>query len=173
MWVWIICALVVAVGFVAFTGAPYVPSKRRDVETAFTNLYHVSDSDVVVDIGSGDGIVLRVASRLGARAIGYEIHPVLVMISRWLSRHDAHVSVRLSNFWTAALPDDTTVVYTFGDARDISKMYAKVQAEATRMGRSLRFITYGFDVPGVEPANSVGAHHLYTVASLQGSGETV
>ena len=168
MWWWLVFVAIVSVGFVAFTGAPYVPSKRRDLRVAFTELYPLSSADVLVDIGSGDGVVLRAARAYGAQAIGYEIHPILVAIARFLSRRDPGVRVYLANFWKAAMPQDTTVVYTFGDTRDIMKMYKKVQTEATRLSRSLQFITYGFDVPGIAPAKAVGAHYLYTVAPLQG-----
>ena len=88
-------------------------------------------------------------------------------IARFLSRRDPGVRVHLANFWQTTIPQETTVVYTFGDARDIARMYSKVQAEATRIGRTLQFITYGFDVPGIAPAKAVGAHYLYTVAPLQ------
>ena len=167
MWWWLVFVAIVSIGFVAFTGAPYVPSKRRDVRVAFTELYSLSSADVLVDIGSGDGVVLREARAYGAQAIGYEIHPVLVAIARFLSRRDPGVRVHLANFWQTTIPQETTVVYTFGDARDIARMYNKVQAEATRIGRTLQFITYGFDVPGIAPAKAVGAHYLYTVAPLQ------
>lgn len=167
MWLIAVAALIVFVGFVAFTGAPYVPSKRRDLTRAFSELYPLSSADVLVDIGSGDGVVLRAASRKGATAIGYEIHPALVIISRLLSRNDPNVSVRLANFWRTPLPAKTTVVYTFGDARDIKKMYAKVQDEATRLHKTIAFISYAFDMPGIPPSATVGAHHLYTIKPLQ------
>ena len=170
MVIWIIVAIALFVGFVALTGAPYVPSKPTDIRRAFTELYPLGATDVIVDIGSGDGIVLRQASKCGAKAIGYEIHPVLVVISRILSRHDSNVRVHMANFWAAAFPADTTVVYTFGDSRDIKRMYAKVQSESTRLGRPLVFISYGFDIPGVNPYKSAGAHHLYKLTPLQ-SGE--
>ena len=70
-------AIAIIVGFSAFMGAPYLPSHRRDVARAFDELYPLSSSDVLLDIGSGDGVVLRQASKRGARAIGYEIHPLL------------------------------------------------------------------------------------------------
>lgn len=166
-WFIAVTIAVLAVGFVAFTGAPYVPSKRRDIRRAFTDLYPLGDTDTLVDIGSGDGVVLREASKLGAHAVGYEIHPVLVAISKWLSRGDSRVEVELANFWRAELPVETTVVYTFGDSRDIQKMYKKIQNEVTRIGRKVAFITYGFDVPGLAPLRTVGAHHLYTIEPLQ------
>lgn len=169
MWLWIAAAVIVLVGFVAFTGAPYVPSKRRDIARAFDELRKLGDDDVLVDIGSGDGVVLREASRRGARAVGYEIHPLLVAISKILSRGDTNVTVYIANFWRATLPSDTSVVYTFGDARDIEKMYAKVQKEATRLGRTIDFISYAFELRGVKPTKTVGAHHLYEIKPLQES----
>jgi len=108
MWLLIAAGVVFLIGFVAFTGAPYVPSRRADIQRVFTELYPLSAKDLVVDIGSGDGVVLRTVSKLGARAVGYEIHPILVLISRMLSRGDGKVRVKLANFWRAPLPDETT-----------------------------------------------------------------
>lgn len=150
----------------AFTGAPYVPSKRRDVQRALSELYPLSEKDLLVDIGSGDGIVLREASVRGAHAVGYEIHPLLVLLSRWLSRHDSRVTVRQANFWRTDLPQQTTVVYTFGDGRDIDKMAAYVQRQATKLGHELSFISYAFATKQ-EPVRKVGAHLLYTYKPLQ------
>lgn len=166
MWFWIVAGLIVFVGFVAFTGAPYVPSKRRDVRRAFVELYPLGPSDTLVDIGSGDGIVLREASRRGARAVGYEIQPLLVVISRLLSRYDPHVRILYKNFWHASFPDETTVVYTFGEGRDIHRMYTRVQAEATRLERPIAFISYAFAIDGITPEKTVGAHYLYQIAPL-------
>lgn len=169
MIIYIIAGLVLLVGFVAFTGAPYVPSHRKDVVRVFTKLRPLTTHDVVVDIGSGDGIVLREVSKLGARAVGYEIHPLLVLLSRVLSRGDTRVKVKLANFWRAPLPDDTTVVYTFGDTRDIAKMYARVQSESTRLGHAITFISYAFAVPDVKPSISDNSYNLYTMSPLQDS----
>lgn len=166
LWLGIIAVLVIGGGFMAFTGAPYVPSKRRDVRRALTELYPLSTDDVLIDIGSGDGVVLREASARGARAIGYEIHPLLVLISRWLSRHDDRVSVYHANFWRTDLPQETTVVYTFGDGRDIDKMAAYVQSQATKLNRELSFVSYAFATKHA-PVRKVGAHLLYTYKPLQ------
>ena len=164
---YIAAGLVLAFGFMAFTGAPYLPSKRKDIERAFTELYKLTENDHVVDIGAGDGIVLRVASSRGARATGYEINPVIALIARFLSRGDSLVSVRVANLWSVAFPDDTTVVYVFGDTRDIKKMYAKVEEQATRLGRTLNLISYGFPVPGRQAVKKVGVSHLYRVEPLR------
>lgn len=168
MWFWVVLgAVIVAIGFVAFTGAPYVPSKRSDLKKAFTKLYKLSPGDVLVDIGSGDGVVLREASRLGARVVGYEIHPILVVVSKWLSRHDSRVSVKLANFWKTQLPDSVTIVYVFGEDRDIHKMFEYVQQESNRLEREIMLMSYAFEVNGAKLVKSLGAHHLYQVTPLQ------
>lgn len=85
---YVIIALVLVLGFTAFTGAPYVPSKKRELRQVFKQLYALSSKDTLVDLGSGDGVVLREARRCGAAAVGYEIGPVYVAVSRLLARGD-------------------------------------------------------------------------------------
>lgn len=166
-WIFLSFATVVLLyGFVVFFGAPYVPSKKKDLNKALDTLYPVSKGDVLIDIGSGDGIVLRAAARRGAKAIGYELNPILVYISRFLSRRYKNISVKTANFWFKPLPTDTTVVYVFAVSRDITKLAKKVQNEATKLGRPLKLISYGCDIPGMTPEKTCGAHSLYTFAPL-------
>lgn len=162
-----IAVFVALLGFVVLFGAPYVPSRPKDLRRAFEQLYAFGSNDVLVDLGSGDGIVLREASRRGARAIGYEINPFLVYISRFLSRRDNRVEVRRANIWKVRLPDDVSVVYIFGESRDIKKLLRLVQSEATRLNRRLVVISYGFKFPDIKPAKKVGAHFMYSISPLQ------
>lgn len=161
----IIAAIVAGVAAVflltVLVGAPYVPTKRRDLESVFDELYLPTTHDTVLDIGSGDGIVLRRVAKTGARAVGYEINPFLVLISKWLSRHEPLVCVRLANFWRTPFPTNTTVVYVFGESRDIAKMASRVQVEAKRLKRPIKLISYGFEIPGKVAIKSSSAHHLY------------
>jgi hypothetical protein len=158
----VIVIFVLLFGLTAFRGAPYVPSRRRDIKKAFKELYALDDADVLVDVGSGDGIVLREAAKRGAAAIGYEINPVLVMISKWFSRRSPNITIKLADFWLANLPDKTTVVYAFGESRDIEKIARKVQTESVRLGRPLYFISYGFSLKDESALEKqVGAHFLY------------
>lgn len=160
--------LILAFGFVVFFGAPYVPSHRKQVQRALTELYALKPVDMLVDAGSGDGVVLRVAARLGAQAIGYELNPLLVVLSRLLAgAQRSLIHVRLANFWHVSLPNETTVVYIFSVSRDVPKMTRKMQTEANRLGRPLSLITYGMMIGGREPLRQVGAHYLYTFSPLQ------
>lgn len=151
----------------ALVGAPYVPSKRRDVARAFDELYCINSHDTLVDIGSGDGIVLREAARRGARAIGYEINPVLVVISRLLCRKYTNVKVCGANFWRATVPDSTTIVYTFGESRDIERMARWVETQATRLGKPLYFLSYAFHLKDRAPLRTSRQYALYEIQPLQ------
>jgi hypothetical protein len=167
MWViWLIAILILVFGFVVFRGAPYVPSRKREIAQAFEELYPLGEDDTLVDIGSGDGVVLREASRRGAQAIGYELNPVLVLISKLLSLNDPNVRIYLADFWWVHLPLETTVVYTFGESRDITRMAEKVSLEAKRLQKPLAFISYGFAVPDLPAIKQVGAYYLYEFEPL-------
>jgi hypothetical protein len=167
IWIFIVGAVVVFLGFAVFFGAPYVPSRRKYIKRAFTKLYPVGPKDVVVDIGSGDGVVLRVAAGLGARAVGYEIHPLLVLISRALSVGNSKVAVRLANFWHTELPADTTLVYIFSVSRDNKKLIRKMQQECERLGRPLTLMCYASPLLGVQAQKTFEAYHLYRFHPLQ------
>lgn len=161
LWLWIVGAIILLFGFVVFRGAPYVPSHRRFVKTALTELYELSEKDTLVDLGSGDGIVLRVAAEQGARAVGYELNPALVLISQLLARGNENIETHLGDMWLVEIPDDTTVVYAFSVSRDMKKLERKVQQAANRLDRSLWLITYGLPIKGKKPTKELYAHRLY------------
>lgn len=172
----IVIGIVIAVVVSSFlvtvlVGAPYVPTHQSQAQRAFRELRPVTHRDVVLDIGSGDGVVLRAALAAGAgRAIGYEINPLLVLITKArLRKVRKNARVVLADFWQKPFPRDTTVVYTFGETRDIRRMYARVQSEATRLGREIDFISYAFNVPEQSPIAQAGAHYLYRLPPLHSS----
>lgn len=171
MWLWLIVGAVAVVFMLtALTGAPYVPTHRQQARAAFTVLRPLTSRDTVLDIGSGDGVVLQEAIRAGAHAVvGYEINPFLVGISWLRLRRTPGAQVRWRDFWRATLPAGVTVFYTFGESRDIAKMYQLAQHYATRYQHSVDFISYGFPVPGKTAVRTHNAHYLYRIAPLQSS----
>lgn len=158
---WVIAAVVVLFGFAAFFGAPYVPSQRKYLRRAFVELYPLGKKDTLIDLGSGDGVVLRVAREFGARAVGYEINPVLVLISKVLSRGDKKATVWQANFWVKQFPDSTTIIYVFAVSRDGRRLVKKVQREADRLRKRLVLVAHGSPLPGVKPKATFEAHLLY------------
>jgi SAM-dependent methyltransferase len=62
--------------------SPYVPTPQEVVDRML-ELAEVGKGDLVYDLGSGDGrIVMTAARKYGAKAVGFEIDPSLVKISR-------------------------------------------------------------------------------------------
>ncbi|MBI3889809.1 hypothetical protein HY312_04550 [Candidatus Saccharibacteria bacterium] len=157
----IFVCIVFVLGFVVFRGAPYVPSMKKYAAQSLDELYHVTKKDVLIDVGSGDGVILRLAAERGARAIGYELNPILVLMSKLLSRGNPLVETKLADFWLTALPAETTVVYAFSVGRDMKKLANKMQQTATRAQHPIWLITYGHSIPKLKPNKSTNSHYLY------------
>ena len=160
----IIVIILAFFGLITFIGAPYVPTHKRQITKVFTEAYEITPDDMVIDLGSGDGVLLRAVARRGGRALGYELNPILWGLSILLSGRFANrISVKCRNFWTAKLPPETTLVYAFADGRSIGRIGRKLQAHAKRTGRPVRFMSYGFGLPNVTPDTEVGGMKLYTI----------
>jgi len=164
---WIIFVVVLTFGFVVFIGSPYVPSQKKYIRQAFVKLYKISKNDVLVDIGSGDGVVLREAAKLGARALGYEINPLLIIISRILSAKFKNVKIHLVDFWYIKIPVDTTVIYIFSVTRDINKITKLLQKEINRINKPVHLISFAGKFNHFKLVKSVGPYDLYLINPLQ------
>lgn len=161
---WAIAALVLVFGFVVVRGAPYVPSHHNYARKSLSQLYALSSKDTLVDLGSGDGIILRIAAEKGARAIGYELNPLLVGITRLLSWGNKRVRVKAADYWLVGLPKETTIVYAFVVSRDVKKLEKKMQQWANELGHELTLMTYGSKLPTKRATKELDAHTLYLFA---------
>lgn len=161
---WLIIGIVVLLfGFVVLFGAPYVPSQRRYLKHLFDHI-RLGPNDTLVDLGSGDGVVLRVARRYGARVVGYELNPVLVAVSRMLSVGDKAVTTRLANAWRTRFPDETTIVYIFSVGQDEARLLKTMRREAERLGRPLRLICLGNPLKTITAEETFEAYSIYSIA---------
>lgn len=146
----------------AFFGAPYVPTRKKDVENAIALL---DKDDVLVDLGSGDGRLVRAAAKRGVVSYGIELSPLLALFS-WLYtlplRSRAHI--RFGNYWKMHLPDTTTVIFVFLASTHMAHLKKYLEHEATRLGRPLTLISYAFELPGYKPKQTVKALMVYTIA---------
>ena len=159
--------IVLTFGFVVAFGAPYVPTLRREIRSAFEELYPLSKRDVLADLGSGDGIVLKEAASYGAKVYGYELNPLLVLFSR--IRLGKQAQIFLANMWKVRLPSDVTVVYAFVVTRDRERLDRYLQSEANRLNRSFDVVTYGEKLPDRTPTAELRGHKRYHVVPLQNS----
>ena len=143
----IVCALILFLifGLTAFIGAPYVPTRHTDIHRLLTDELKLTNDDIVLDVGSGDGAVLQGVVRAGAQAIGYEINPFLVLASRWrLRKYAKNVRIKWTNAWTTQPAKHITVIYAFGAGLHLKKIYQLARQQATHQGRPLRSVSYGY-----------------------------
>ncbi|MDR2524525.1 MAG: hypothetical protein LBC95_03250 [Candidatus Nomurabacteria bacterium] len=158
----IVTVLILTFCFVVFFGAPFVPTRRRWARAAL-DLAKIKPTDVVVDLGSGSGTILHLAAEQSARAVGYELNPILCLWSRLATwRYGARVNVRLANFWRCDLPVETSVVYVFAVTRDAAKLERFLTEQAPKLSvKKLRVVAFGFSLPGRKPVKRSGGANLY------------
>lgn len=159
--------LYLGIGFVllvigtVFFGAPYVPTRKQDTEKVVKLL---RDRDVLVDLGSGDGRLVRAAATSGHRAYGIELSPIIALISWFVIRPvRSRAKIYWGNYWRKTLPDDTTVVFVFLATSYMQKLRGYLEKEARRLNRPLRLISYGFELPGYEPIHQDKAIFVYEI----------
>lgn len=163
---YVIGSIAVLVGISVFFGAPYVPSHRKEIKRLLSEVIPIAEGDTLLDIGSGDGVVLREASKRGAKAVGYEIHPLFVGISKLASLGDSRVHIQWANAWTTPFPDSVTLVYAFSTGRDAKKLAATMQHEVDRLERQLTLVCYGNALPERSTVQTSGAFFIYTFEPL-------
>ncbi|OGG01821.1 hypothetical protein A2Z33_01025 [Candidatus Gottesmanbacteria bacterium RBG_16_52_11] len=99
--------LIIFMTLAFLTGAPYVPSSPK-AASAMIRLAKCRRGMTVYDLGSGDGKLLILAAATGARAVGIEINPYLLvysLIRAWLSPYRRQIRVIWRSFWSCRLTD--------------------------------------------------------------------
>lgn len=146
---------------IVFVGAPYVPTRSRDL-AAILKAARLKKGELIVDLGSGDGRLLIEAARSGYRAVGYELNPFLVVATWWrLRTYRQHADVRMVDFWQTPLPDDTKAVFVFLAAPFMTRLEKKLEKETKRLGRDIMLVSYGFDFKHRKPVHSEGSLIVY------------
>ncbi len=144
-------------------GAMFHPSARVRVRTALDHV-PMKAGDLLVDIGCGDGRVLREAKRrYGVRALGFEVNPIAYMLARLGAIGMEGIEVRLTNFWNVNIGDaDVVFCYLFPDVMD--RLARKLLREL-RPGTLV--ISCNFPLPGwrhrelLYPESSLHADPIY------------
>ena len=143
----ILLAIAVAFGLGAMLGAPYLPILHRDTQRLL-ELAELKPGQTLIDLGSGDGQLLRAAAARGIRGIGYEINPILVLISHLVCwRYRRIVTIHLADFWHVPLPP-ADAIYIFLIDRHMRRLDRKLTAELTRPAQVISFV---FKIPGRQP----------------------
>jgi tRNA A58 N-methylase Trm61 len=146
---------------------PYVPTPQ-DIVDKMLDLAKVTPSDVVYDLGSGDGrIVITAAQKFGAHAVGVEINPELAQQSsdriKELGLQD-RASILHEDMYDVSLSKATVVtLYLLTSSNE--KLRPKLEHQ---LHSGARIVCHDFHIPGWDPDKVVDAiskngvsHKLY------------
>ena len=143
----IVCALILFLifGLTAFIGAPYVPTRHTDIHRLLTDELKLTNDDIVLDVGSGDGAVLQEVARAGAQAVGYEI--TVMCLAGCVVHAFVHLMRTFLAYFLSRQRDASTkngLIYAFGAGLHLKKIYQLARQQATHQGRPLRLVSYGY-----------------------------
>jgi hypothetical protein len=143
--------------FVILFGAPYLPTLNKRVDDAF-ELLDLKPGDTLLELGSGDGRVLKRAAQMGIKGVGYELNPLLVwysQISCW--RYRKLVTFKCRNYWQVTLPP-ADAVFVFLLDKYMAKLDKKITAD---MKTPVKLVSHAFKVPGKNIVRQKNALFLY------------
>jgi hypothetical protein len=148
--------IVIPFGLGAILGAPYVPILRRDSQRILSQM-SLKPGQTLIDLGSGDGRLLRAAAAQGITCIGYEINPYLVLISRIVCwRYRKLVTIHTADIWHITLPP-ADAIYIFILDRYMGRLESKFEKE---ISKPTKVISYVFQLPHKTPIKQT--HNTYT-----------
>ena len=144
-------------------GALYVSTSRVRI-SAFMDAVPMEAGQVLVDIGCGDGRVLRkVGKRYGVRVVGYELNLMAYLKAKVLCLGHQNIEVKWRDFWKADLSEaDVVFCYLFPDVmKDLAlKLRSELKPGAV-------VVSCNFDLPGLiperilRPGNSLNNSPIY------------
>lgn len=148
-------------GFVLISGAPYLPTLKKQIDAAL-DLANLKPGDTIIELGCGDGRVLLAAAKQGLIAVGYELNPILFMIA-WLRSlpYRKKVKVIWGNFWKKKWPK-AQAIYVFLLPRLMDKLDDKIVSEQVV---GLKVISFAFKFNGHNPIAQKDGVFLYSFKS--------
>ena len=166
--IWLACVglgvyLVFFVFFPLARGAIYDPSTPEQTRL-MVELAGVRQGEKAADLGSGDGRVVIELARQGAEAHGWEVNPLLVLLSRRRIRRAGlagRAFIHWGSFWRADF-SGFDLVTTF----QVDFVMGRMQEKLTReLADGARIVSHHWRFPAW-PAETVrGDMYLYRVGS--------
>lgn len=146
-------------------GAGYDPAPMDKVYKMLA-IANVKSSDVVYDLGCGDGrILLTAARKFGARAVGIEIDPFRFLFAWFitlLSGQSRKIRIRFGNFFKHNITDATVVtLFLYGPTNN--RLKGKLSRELKPGTRVVSYI-WRFDDWELVDFSPEDRIYLYTVS---------
>ena len=134
----------------ALHGVPWVPTREVRIRKAL-QLAKLQPSEMLYDLGAGDGRVLLMAAKeFGARTVGIEVGPVqwaLGWLRVFLSGGKPNVKMRCGNFYKADV-SAADVVFVYLTSSQTSRLEKKLAQE---LHTGARVVSVAADFLGWQP----------------------
>ena len=141
-----------------FFGAPYLPTLKPQARAAL-DLLDLKPGQTLLELGSGDGRVLRQAARRGIKAVGYEINPILVIVSYIVTfKYRRHVTIKWRNYWRADWPQ-ADGIYVFLLDKYMVKLDKKIRRQKPRPPK---LASFAWKMPGKKITAEKDGVYLYS-----------
>jgi protein-L-isoaspartate O-methyltransferase len=142
-------------------GAIYDPSSANETRM-MAEIADVRRGEKAADLGSGDGRVVIALAEKGAEAHGYEINPVLVIISRRNIRKAGlaeRAHIHWGSFWRKKLSS-----YELITVFQVGFVMARLEAKLNReLAPGARVVSHYWRFPGLSPERSQGNIYRYKI----------
>lgn len=143
----IVLAIILMLFFVFpwFVGAPFEPTSERKLKKII-KLAKIKRGEKAVDLGSGDGRIVIAMAKKGAEAHGYEVNPILVLLSRRNIRKaglKGKAFIHWKSFWGVNLRGfDVVVMFQFHTV--MKRLKRKLQKD---LKKGARVVSYYWKLP--------------------------
>lgn len=142
-----------------FKGAPFVQTHHTKIPEII-EMADIKPGEKVVDIGSGDGRMVLEFAKTGAFAYGYEINPLLYLISKARikkNKMEKNAVVSKNNFWNVNF-SDFDVIHVYGIEYIMPDLEKKLIKE---LKGGARVVSNTFTFPNWKPKKSKNNLHVY------------
>ncbi len=153
----IIGSIVLVFGAVVVVGPPFVPTLSKQITTAL-DMLDLKKGQTLLELGSGDGRVMKAAAERGLHVVGVELNPFLVIISRlrcW--RYRRQVTVIWDDLWKARWPQ-ADGIFTFMLQRQMTRLDRKIVVWQTK---PVKLASFAFHIPDRAPKAKYNGIFLY------------
>jgi len=150
-------ACILLFGFTVLFGAPFLPTLSNRTNDAL-DMLDLKPGELLLELGSGDGRLLKEAAKRGIKSIGYELNPLLVWYSRIrLWRYRKLAKVRMANYWQVDLPK-AQGIYVFLLQPYMQKLDKKLSQSNIA---PVKLVSFAFVIPNKKPAQEKQGMRLY------------
>ncbi len=159
----------VPTAYAGFIGAPWAPTRIASIKKAFHDI-GIDEKDMVLDLGAGDGAILLQAASCGARAIGYELSPIMWIVCFIRTVRHKRITIQYGNFYHAVLPAETTLVFFFLMPKHMEQVRKYLAAQ--QLSDQTLVLSYAFAFQHITPARvyrekKCAPLYLYELSALR------